>query len=101
MNNIPSGVQTIRGVMGVCHLLVDPHGNAVLISADTAGRMLSQAGEQARAADPLSGLTGPQNRLAFSHNTTPDQLSSKTLPVMSNELEYAPLTLLSDPDSEM
>ena len=34
----------------------------------------------------LSGLTGPQNRLAFSHSTTPDQLSSKTLPVMSKEL---------------
>ena len=34
----------------------------------------------------LSGLSGPQNRLAFSQRTTPDQLSSKTFPVMSKLL---------------
>jgi DNA-binding NarL/FixJ family response regulator len=34
-----------------------------MISADTAGRMLSQAGEQARVADSLSGLTGQERRI--------------------------------------
>src|SRR5580698_597141 len=33
--------------------------------------------------DPaLSGLSGPQNRLAFSQRTTPDQLSTNTFPVI-------------------
>jgi DNA-binding NarL/FixJ family response regulator len=34
-----------------------------MISPDTAGRMLSQAGEQALAADSLSGLTGQERRI--------------------------------------
>src|ERR1700729_1641326 len=34
-----------------------------MISPDTAGRMVSRAGEQARAADPLSGLTGQERRI--------------------------------------
>ena len=34
-----------------------------MISPGTAGRMVSRAGEQARAADPLSGLTGQERRI--------------------------------------
>jgi glyoxylase-like metal-dependent hydrolase (beta-lactamase superfamily II) len=33
----PSGIHTIRGVMGVCHLLVDAHGNAVLLDTGLIG----------------------------------------------------------------
>ena len=29
--NIPPGVHAIRGIMGVCHLLVDDFGDAVLL----------------------------------------------------------------------
>jgi len=37
MNNVPPGVQTIRGVMGVCHLLVDDEGDAVLLDTGLIG----------------------------------------------------------------
>jgi glyoxylase-like metal-dependent hydrolase (beta-lactamase superfamily II) len=37
MNNIPAGVQTIRGVMGVCHLLFGPPGEVVLIDTGLIG----------------------------------------------------------------
>jgi DNA-binding NarL/FixJ family response regulator len=34
-----------------------------MISRETAGRLLDRAGEQARAADPLAGLTGQERRI--------------------------------------
>ncbi len=37
MKNVPPGVQTIRGVMGVCHLLVDGEGDAVLLDTGLVG----------------------------------------------------------------
>src|ERR1700683_1149348 len=49
----------------------------------------------------LSGLCGPQNRLEFSHRTTPDQLSVKVLPVLENSVPYGPAPRLSEPDSEI
>lgn len=35
--NVPPGVFTIRGLMGVCHLLVDEHGDAVLLDTGLLG----------------------------------------------------------------
>ena len=35
--NVPAGVFTIRGIMGVCHLLVDARGDAVLLDAGLIG----------------------------------------------------------------
>jgi glyoxylase-like metal-dependent hydrolase (beta-lactamase superfamily II) len=35
--NVPPGVITIRGIMGVCHLLVDQQGEAVLLDAGLIG----------------------------------------------------------------
>jgi glyoxylase-like metal-dependent hydrolase (beta-lactamase superfamily II) len=35
--SIPPGVQTIRGVMGVCHLLIDPIGDVVLLDTGLIG----------------------------------------------------------------
>jgi glyoxylase-like metal-dependent hydrolase (beta-lactamase superfamily II) len=35
--NAPTGIHTIRGVMGVCHLLVDQNGYAVLLDTGLAG----------------------------------------------------------------
>lgn len=35
--NVPNGIHTIRGIMGVCHLLVDERGQAVLIDTGLAG----------------------------------------------------------------
>ncbi len=35
--NIPSGIHTIRGFMGVCHLLIDPRGEAVLLDTGLVG----------------------------------------------------------------
>jgi len=35
--NAPAGIHTIRGVMGVCHLLVDQSGDAVLLDTGLAG----------------------------------------------------------------
>ncbi|MFI5336504.1 MAG: MBL fold metallo-hydrolase [Opitutales bacterium] len=35
--NVPRGLYTIRGVMGVCHLLVDPAGRAVLVDTGLVG----------------------------------------------------------------
>lgn len=37
MKNVPPGIQTIRGVMGVCHLLVDGEGDAVLLDTGLVG----------------------------------------------------------------
>jgi len=37
MNPMPPGVVTIRGVMGVCHLLVDGEGNVVLLDTGLIG----------------------------------------------------------------
>ena len=37
MKNVPPGIQTIRGVMGVCHLLVDEVGEVVLIDTGLIG----------------------------------------------------------------
>ena len=37
MKNVPPGIQTIRGVMGVCHLLWGPPGEAVLIDTGLIG----------------------------------------------------------------
>ena len=37
MKNVPPGLQTIRGVMGVCHLLVDGEGDAVLLDTGLVG----------------------------------------------------------------
>ncbi|MDB6127805.1 MAG: beta-lactamase domain protein, partial [Verrucomicrobia bacterium] len=37
MKNTPPGIHTIRGVMGVCHLLVDPKGEAVLLDTGLVG----------------------------------------------------------------
>jgi glyoxylase-like metal-dependent hydrolase (beta-lactamase superfamily II) len=37
MKNVPPGIQTIRGVMGVCHLLLGPPGEAVLIDTGLIG----------------------------------------------------------------
>lgn len=38
--NIPPGVHTIRGIMGVCHLLVDEFGDAVLLDTGLVGEPL-------------------------------------------------------------
>lgn len=35
--NVPAGVFTIRGIMGVCHLLVDERGDAVLLDTGLVG----------------------------------------------------------------
>jgi len=35
--NVPGGIYTIRGVMGVCHLLVDERGHAVLLDTGLIG----------------------------------------------------------------
>jgi len=35
--NIPAGVHTIRGIMGVCHLLVDGRGDALLLDTGLVG----------------------------------------------------------------
>ncbi|MEO6993479.1 MAG: MBL fold metallo-hydrolase [Lacunisphaera sp.] len=35
--NIPPGIHTIRGIMGVCHLLVDEFGDAVLLDTGLVG----------------------------------------------------------------
>ncbi len=35
--NVPSGIHTIRGIMGVCHLLVDERGEAVLLDTGLVG----------------------------------------------------------------
>jgi glyoxylase-like metal-dependent hydrolase (beta-lactamase superfamily II) len=35
--NLPAGIHTIRGVMGVCHLLVDQGGDAVLLDTGLVG----------------------------------------------------------------
>lgn len=35
--NVPPGIHTIRGVMGVCHLLVDEAGKAVLLDTGMVG----------------------------------------------------------------
>jgi glyoxylase-like metal-dependent hydrolase (beta-lactamase superfamily II) len=35
--NAPAGIHTIRGVMGVCHLLVDQSGDAVLLDTGLVG----------------------------------------------------------------
>ena len=35
--NVPPGIHTIRGLMGVCHLLVDEHGGAVLLDTGLVG----------------------------------------------------------------
>ena len=37
MKNVPPGIQIIRGVMGVCHLLIGPAGEAVLIDTGLIG----------------------------------------------------------------
>ena len=37
MKNVPPGLLTIRGVMGVCHLLVDEAGDAVLLDTGLIG----------------------------------------------------------------
>lgn len=37
MSRVPPGIHTIRGVMGVCHLLVDPQGDAVLLDTGLVG----------------------------------------------------------------
>jgi glyoxylase-like metal-dependent hydrolase (beta-lactamase superfamily II) len=37
MATIPPGIHTIRGIMGVCHLLVGPRGDAVLIDTGLVG----------------------------------------------------------------
>lgn len=37
MKNTPPGIYTIRGVIGVCHLLVDPDGEAVLVDTGLIG----------------------------------------------------------------
>jgi len=37
MKNVPPGVVTIRGVMGVCHLLVDEQGDVVLLDTGMIG----------------------------------------------------------------
>jgi glyoxylase-like metal-dependent hydrolase (beta-lactamase superfamily II) len=37
MARVPPGIHTIRGVMGVCHLLVDPQGDAVLLDTGLVG----------------------------------------------------------------
>jgi len=38
--NVPPGIFTIRGVMGVCHLLVDEHKEAVLLDTGLVGEPL-------------------------------------------------------------
>ncbi len=38
--NVPSGIHTIRGVMGVCHLLVDGQGGAVFLDTGLVGEPL-------------------------------------------------------------
>jgi glyoxylase-like metal-dependent hydrolase (beta-lactamase superfamily II) len=35
--NVPRGIYTIRGIMGVCHLLVDDNGRAVLLDTGMVG----------------------------------------------------------------
>ena len=35
--NVPPGIHTIRGIMGVCHLLVDDRGEAVLLDTGLVG----------------------------------------------------------------
>jgi glyoxylase-like metal-dependent hydrolase (beta-lactamase superfamily II) len=35
--NVPPGIHTIRGIMGVCHLLVDERGEAVLLDTGMVG----------------------------------------------------------------
>ena len=35
--NVPAGIHTIRGIMGVCHLLVDERGEAMLLDTGLAG----------------------------------------------------------------
>ena len=35
--NAPAGIHTIRGIMGVCHLLVDRAGDAVLLDTGLVG----------------------------------------------------------------
>ncbi|MEO6875299.1 MAG: MBL fold metallo-hydrolase [Opitutaceae bacterium] len=37
MKNVPPGIHTIRGVMGVCHLLVDGRGDVVLLDTGLVG----------------------------------------------------------------
>lgn len=37
MKNVPPGIVTIRGVMGVCHLLVDEAGDVVLLDTGLVG----------------------------------------------------------------
>ena len=37
MRNVPPGVVTIRGAMGVCHLLIDERGDAVLLDTGLVG----------------------------------------------------------------
>jgi glyoxylase-like metal-dependent hydrolase (beta-lactamase superfamily II) len=40
MRNVPPGLVSIRGVMGVCHLLVDEHRDAVLLDTGLVGEPL-------------------------------------------------------------
>lgn len=35
--HVPPGIHTIRGIMGVCHVLVDEHGEAVLLDTGMIG----------------------------------------------------------------
>src|SRR5262245_44745457 len=52
--------------------------------------------------EPVLVLAGdPANRSAFSHSSTPAQLSVKTLPLTSKVLLNTPVTRGSLPDSEM
>lgn len=37
---LPSGIHPLRGVMGLCHLLVDPQGKAVLIDTGLVGEVV-------------------------------------------------------------
>jgi glyoxylase-like metal-dependent hydrolase (beta-lactamase superfamily II) len=39
-NNVPPGIHTIRGLMGVCHLLVDERSEAVLLDTGLVGEPL-------------------------------------------------------------
>jgi hypothetical protein len=41
--NIPPGIHTIRGIMGVCHLLVDESRDAVLLDTRIAGESCNRA----------------------------------------------------------
>jgi len=38
--NVPSGIHTIRGLLGVCHLLVDDRGEAVLLDTGLVGERM-------------------------------------------------------------